>query len=129
MDKETITGGCYCGEIRYKASGVPKYAGVCYCGDCRKIAGAQSVAWVTFAVEDFEYTKGTPVSYQSSEKVKRTFCGICGTGLTYQIERRKQEVDVTMASLDDPEKFPPRNLVYADEKLNWDVHLDLPKAN
>jgi hypothetical protein len=49
--------------------------------------------------------------------------------LTYQIEKRNQEIDVTMATLDDPEKYPPRNLVYADEKLDWDVHLDLPKAN
>lgn len=129
MERETITGGCYCGEIRYKAIGVPKYAGVCYCNDCRKIAGAQSVAWITFPIEDFEYFKGKPVSFQSSEKVSRTFCGKCGTGLTYQIENRKQEIDVTMASLDDPEKYPPRKLVYAEEKLGWDIHLDLPKSS
>jgi hypothetical protein len=126
---EINIGGCYCGAIRYKTIGIPKYAGVCYCKDCRKIAGAQSVAWVTFPISDFEYTKGEPVSYQSSENVVRTFCGTCGTGLTYQIGKRKQEIDVTMASLDDPEKHPPRNLVYANEKLNWDLHLDLPKSS
>lgn len=129
MDKETITGGCYCGAIRYKASRVPKYSGVCYCNDCRKIAGAQSVAWITFFVEDFEYTKGGPVRFQSSEHVTRAFCGTCGTCLSYQNDNRKSEIDLTMASLDDPEKYPPRNLVFPDEKLSWDVHLNLPRFN
>ena len=128
MTEDAITGGCYCGTIRYKARGIPKYAGVCYCNDCRKVAGAQSVAWVTFPISDFEYIKGEPVSFQSSEKVVREFCGTCGTGLTYQIEKRNQEIDVTMASLDNPEEHPPRNLVYADKKLNWDLHLNLPKS-
>lgn len=128
MENEINTGACYCGAIRYRAIGTPKYAGVCYCSDCRRIAGAQSVAWLTFMVVNFEYTKGTPLCFKSSEKVVRSFCGTCGTGLTYQKEKRNQEIDVTMASLDNPEKYPPRNLVFADEKLNWDVHLDLPKT-
>lgn len=128
MGKEISSGGCYCGNIRYRVAGIPKYAGVCYCGDCRRIAGAQSVAWVTFAVSDFEYEKGQPVSFQSSEKVIRTFCGICGTCLTYQNKKRGTEVDITIASLDEPEKFPPRKLVFAGEKLSWDLHLNLPRS-
>jgi len=128
MTKEILYGGCYCGNIRYKAVGIPKYAGVCYCKDCRRIAGAQSVAWVTFPVSDFEFEKGEPVTYKSSENIVRSFCGTCGTGLSYQIKKRELEIDITTASLDYPEKHPPRNLVYPDEKLNWDKHLDLPKA-
>jgi len=102
MSKETIYGGCYCGSIRYKAIGIPKYAGVCYCKDCRRIAGAQSVAWVTFPVSNFEFEKGEPVIYKSSENVERSFCGKCGTSLTYQVKRRKHQMDITTASLDDP---------------------------
>jgi hypothetical protein len=128
MEKEIVYGGCYCGGIRYKAVGTPKYASICYCKDCRKIAGAQSVAWVTFPVEDFKYIKGEPVSYKSSEKVVRTFCGTCGTSLTYQVEERNTDIDVQSSTLDNPEKYPPRCLVFADEKLSWDVHLDLPES-
>jgi len=61
--------------------------------------------------------------------VVRTFCGNCGTSLTYQNIKRGSEIDITTASLDDPEKFPPRKLVFADEKLNWDIHLDLPRSD
>jgi len=129
MQNEINYGGCYCGNIRYKVVGMPKYAGVCYCGDCRKNVGAQSVSWITFPISDFEFEKGVPVSFKSSKNVVRSFCGICGTSLTYQNEIRKSEIDITLASLENPEKFPPRKLVFADEKLNWDIHLDLPRSD
>lgn len=127
MEKEIIYGGCYCGNIRYKAFGAPIYSGVCYCNDCRRVAGAQSVAWLTYLIEDFEFTKGEPTVYKSSEKVTRTFCNTCSTSLTYQLERRKTQIDITTASTDTPNKYPPGNLAFPNEKLEWDIHLDLPE--
>lgn len=129
MDRETIYGGCYCRAIRYKAFGIPKYTSICYCEDCRRIAGAQSVAWVTFHINNFTIEKGVPVQFQSSKNVVRTFCGTCGTSLSYQAKGRAEDIDITTASLDNPEQYPPRKLVFAKEKLNWDVHLNLPEAD
>jgi hypothetical protein len=51
--------------------------------------------------------------------VVRTFCGRCGTSLTYEVEQRAAEIDITTASLDDPEAFPPTKAVFEEQKLSW----------
>jgi hypothetical protein len=119
MPSDEIQGGCLCGAIRYRALGPPRIACLCHCADCRKACGAQSVAWVTFPHERFSFIQGEPVRFRSSPPVERTFCGRCGTPLTYQSEERAHEIDITTGSLDDPEAFPPRKEVFVEQKLSW----------
>jgi hypothetical protein len=114
-----ICGGCYCGTVRYRASQEPKITCNCYCKSCRRTIGAQAVAWVTFPLSAFAWEKGDPVRFASSPGVERTFCGQCGTSLTYTHEDRSDEIDVTTASLDDPEAFPPMKEVFVEDKLSW----------
>jgi len=78
-----------------------------------------AVAWVTFPAERFAWVRGTPAEFASSPGVRRTFCGRCGTSLTYRSDERADEIDVTTASLDDPEAFPPEKEVFAEQKLSW----------
>ena len=50
----------------------------------------------------------------------RTFCGSCGTQLTYDAGAGPYEsVDITTASLDHPEAWPPLSESWAEEKLSW----------
>src|SRR5262245_34940814 len=119
MPSDEIQGGCFCGAVRYRAVGEPRVACLCHCADCRKACGAQSVAWVTFPVERFAFTQGEPIRFRSSPPVVRTFCGHCGTQLTYQTAERAQEIDITTGSLDDPERFPPQKEVFIEQKLTW----------
>jgi hypothetical protein len=114
-----IQGGCYCGAVRYRADQSPLFATNCHCVDCRRLCGAQAVAWVTFPLTSFAFTAGEPVEYRSSPPVLRTFCGRCGTSLTYRHEEREGEIDVTTATLDDPEAYPPTKDVFAEQKLSW----------
>jgi hypothetical protein len=125
-DKTAITGGCFCGAVRYEISGKPEGPAVCYCEDCRKTVGAQSVAWVTVPEGSFRWTGDEAVRYASSEHVVRTFCGTCGTSLTYRHDSRIKKRDVTIASLDRPEDIPPAGLVFPSGKLPWDDLLGLP---
>ena len=53
-------------------------------------------------VGDFDLVAGRPREYPSSPGVRRSFCGRCGTPLTYWHVERPAEVDVTIASLDAP---------------------------
>ena len=126
MDKAPVTGGCYCGDIRYKAGSSKTSSAICYCEDCRRLCGAQSVAWLSVQSAEFSFTKGNPVYYASSPGVTRTFCGKCGTTLTYQNINRKEEIDITTSSLDTPTQYPPTGLVYASKALAWDVLPALP---
>ena len=121
-------GGCLCGKVRYRVSERPRTSAICHCVSCRRASGAQSVAWLTFAVEGFSFVSGDPASYRSSAEVSRTFCGQCGTTLTYQHDGDLDFIDVTAASLDDPDEFPPTHHVWMEDGISWDTANDgLPR--
>ncbi len=63
--------------------------------------------------------------FRSSLGVTRTFCGCCGTPLTYEGDRWPGEVNVLVGSMDRPEEFVPGRDAFAEEKLSW-VHLAAP---
>ena len=52
MIKKPITGGCFCGAIRWEADGVFD-AGYCHCSVCRRISGAPVYSFVHFKEGDF----------------------------------------------------------------------------
>ena len=112
-------GGCLCGAVRYRIVSEGATASVCHCATCRRAAGAQSVAWATVAVDAFAWTAGAPASYASSTDVLRSHCGACGTSLTYQ--SAPDSVDVTLASLDDPEAIPPTAEIWLSHRLAWEA--------
>jgi hypothetical protein len=51
---------------------------------CQKQFGSFFGAFVTADQAHLTWTRGQPMLYRSSAKVKRGFCGKCGTPLTYQ---------------------------------------------
>ena len=63
-----------------------------------------------------------PLRYHSSPGVTRSFCGKCGTSLTYEGERWPGELHILAATLDDPGLITPQAHVYVGQKLPW-VHL------
>lgn len=119
MPETTVEGGCFCGSIRYRAGGRPTNTMICHCRSCRRIAGSPVVAWVTFPLARFRFTKGRPSEFRSSEPVRRTFCASCGTPLTYEISDSPDTVDITTCSLDAPEAFPPTHHSWLGHDLAW----------
>ena len=113
------TGGCLCGAIRYRVTGRPEATSLCHCFSCRRSTGGPSLAWVIFAESNVEITRGALAIHSSSPGVERGFCARCGTSLTYRRENRPGLFDVTTASLDDPEAFPPAKEIWVEEKLSW----------
>ncbi len=119
MNPVIITGGCYCGQIRYRATHDPIYQANCHCANCRRAVGAQAVAWITVPTAHFQIERGTPKRYRTDTGAWRTFCSSCGTSLTYERDTRPGEIDLTTGSLDRPEDFPPNRDVFPEEKLPW----------
>ena len=116
-------GGCLCGAIRYHATGNPTDVTLCHCRTCRKAAGAPLVAWATFPATGFTIVTGTPARYRSSPKVVRTFCGQCGTPLTYAHADFPAGIDVTVCSLDEPERFSPADHTWTSHRVSW-LHVN-----
>lgn len=117
-----ITGGCYCGAIRYRIDQLPVGSEICYCSNCRRAIGSHVTSWLRVKSESFTLVQGEPRRYRTDTNAWRTFCGTCGTSLTYQSDWHDREglLDVTIASLDRPELFPPASVSYEDERIPWD---------
>jgi hypothetical protein len=114
-----LAGRCLCGAIRYRAADEPLWVAHCHCESCRRATGAPLTTYAGFATEGFSWTAGAPVTFASSPGVLRTFCGRCGTSLTYQGERWPGEVHVLVATLDRPEAVLPQGEAFAEERLAW----------
>lgn len=114
-----LSGGCFCGEVRYEASGQPMQRSICHCSMCRRTTGAPCVAWFTVDQGSFRYTRGTPARFQSSPDAVRSFCAHCGAQLTFEDRRCAGEIDITSSSLDDPELAPPQKHIFVSTQLSW----------
>lgn len=119
-----ITGGCLCGSVRYQSSGVSTHPTLCHCSTCRRASGAHLLGWVTFSKQEFRFTAIPPTEFHSSTKVTRTFCSRCGTPLTYWHENSPNEIDVTIGSLDAPDKVAPADHIWMSDALAWDKPTD-----
>jgi hypothetical protein len=119
MNDQISEGGCLCGAIRFRVSGAPVTSGICHCRTCRRISSAPMLPFVTFPYDRFQLTLGKPADFHSSPPVTRSFCGRCGTPLTYRHNDYADEIDVMTCSLDDPETFPPSYHIWVSQKLSW----------
>ena len=119
MQNTIAEGGCACGAIRYRVSGRPSNTMICHCRTCRRVAGSPVVAWLTFPIAQFQLVAGTPSVFHSSQPVRRTFCGSCGTPLTYEHADSPGSVDVTTCSLDSPGAFPPTHHSWLSHAVGW----------
>jgi hypothetical protein len=114
-----VEGGCHCGAIRYTLSAQPSGSMICHCRACRGVSGSPILAWLSVARDGFAFNKGHPKEYVSSGGVLRQFCGRCGAQLTYARIDDEDSIDVTTASLDDPNAFPPTHHSWLKHDLDW----------
>lgn len=86
------------------------------------------VPWGTFERSGFAITSGQLAEHRSSPNVSRGFCARCGTSLTYRHEARGNEIDITLATLDDADELAPESHIWVQDKLRWmPPHPSLPK--
>ena len=114
-----LEGGCYCGKLRYEATGVPFHRTNCHCSMCRRTTGAPFVTWFSVKRSEFRMVAGEPTRFRSSRGGTRSFCSTCGTQLTFVSDDYPDDIDVTTCSLDDPETLPPHDHTRTSSRLRW----------
>lgn len=123
----TATGGCYCGAIRYTASGDPVMKSQCHCRECQYISGGGPNFFMILPADGFTYTSGTPKSFSRSDldtPVTREFCPDCGTHI---LTRRPglEMVILKVGSLDDPATFKgPDSAIHTLDQQPFHVIAD-----
>ncbi len=76
-----LEGGCLCGSIRFRATGVPGKPHTCSCRICQRHSGAPTLSWVEYPADSVTWTGlgGPPAAWRSSEWSSRAFCPVCGS--------------------------------------------------
>ncbi len=126
-----ITGGCYCGAIRYESDEPPISAMVCHCRECQRWTGSAFLAAVAFTLTGFRYTKGSPELNQSAPILERGFCPDCGSALhsRYLVAlseggaSRPKNTWISVGTLDKPEIVDLKFYCGVESQLPW-VHFD-----
>lgn len=108
-----------CGAVRYRAVGPMRKPSICHCSMCRKAAGAPYMAFVTLRRDQLVHEGDAPRLYRSSAIASRGFCGSCGTALSWESDEAPEELDLSIATLDDPSAIPPIDQIFAADAIGW----------
>ncbi|MHB1101321.1 MAG: GFA family protein [Devosia sp.] len=123
QNNSKLTGGCQCGAVRFRADRLGRPS-ICHCRMCQKAFGGFFGPLVTgYGVT---WTRGAPKHFQSSNKVRRGFCGDCGTPLTYEVQG-EDSIELAIGAFDDPTVAAPEIQVNPKDKLPFfDGLTELP---
>ncbi len=105
---EQMTGGCACGRLRYTAMIHDGDAYLCHCRMCQLATGSVSIAFKNVKQADVDWSQ-EPDWYESSPIARRPYCSECGTSLGFQFKEGSGNMDLTVASFDDPSSFVPKH--------------------
>ncbi len=125
-DKNKITGGCYCGAIRYESDVPPVEAGMCHCRQCQRWTGSAFHPVVGFPLSGFRYTKGSPKLNLSYSKLEHWFCPDCGSSLHSRylinlddIAGNPDHIVMSAGTLDNPELVEMEYHYGVESQLPW----------
>ena len=117
------SGGCQCGAVRFHTETLGRPS-ICHCRMCQKAFGGFYGPYVDAL--DLAWTRGAPKYFQSSNQVRRGFCGNCGTQLSF--EATGHPVNIAIGAFDHPQAIVPALQVGEESKLPYVNHLaDLPR--
>lgn len=95
-------GGCHCGAVRFRVTGVLAKVLVCHCSDCLKTVG-NSMAATGARMKNIEVTGDALRWYASSKEAERGFCSRCGATMFYRAAGGKGTgMGIAAGMLDDP---------------------------
>jgi len=121
---------CFCGAVRLVAELPPKWCANCHCTMCRRAHAAPVVTWAGFDMAKVRITAGEDAlrHHASSPEAKRSFCGQCGTQMSFVSTLWPGEVHIARACFADDAPFKPSVEVHFSDRAPWQPQSDvLPK--
>lgn len=125
-----FSGGCACGEIRYRLSSAPMFVHCCHCTSCQTETGSAFVINALIESDRVEVLKGTPepvLTPPESGKGQQIWrCPSCRVALWSNYGGAADILRfVRVGTLDQPGDVPPDIHIYIRSKLPW---VQLPEG-
>lgn len=123
---ESHTGGCRCGQIRYRCDAAPTGASLCHCRDCQYASGGPFSALAFFPRASLHLQgelRHYDVKGSAGLTVQRYFCPTCGTPIMSALAELPDLAIMKIGSLDQPSAIPPAVHIWCDSMLSW-VKMD-----
>jgi len=118
----SVTGGCYCGSLKYKADVDPVMMAQCHCRECQYISGGGANYIAAIPKAAFSYTQGEPAKFSRDDleaPVVREFCAKCGTSIASLPPSMPDMVMVKVGTLDDPSVFNPQMAIFTCDQQHF----------
>lgn len=115
---ESHHASCLCGAVHITVTGPLSPPDACHCNQCRKQSGHY---WASTDISRDRVTvKGEQHVrwYQSSEKVRRGFCGTCGAFLFWDPPARGR-IAIAMGAFDAPTDIALAHHIYVADKGDY----------
>ncbi len=118
----TLTGGCLCGAVRYRADATATLPYMCHCSDCRRWGGGPAHYAIVVAAREVAI-EGAPrvhvVTAESGREVARYFCGGCGGHLMTSPWPEATRYSLKAGTLDDPALYQPEHEIWVRSRVAW----------
>jgi hypothetical protein len=121
-------GSCLCGAVSFEVEGQLHTPDACHCSQCRKQSGhywvSTNVAPSALKLDGVETVRW----YRSSEKVRRGFCGTCGSVLFWEPLDRDDFIAVAMGAFESPTGVRlGKHIFVVDKGDYYDIADGLPQ--
>ena len=121
-----IRGSCLCGGVRYEISGALEEMHHCHCSRCRKAHGAAFSTFARANRSSVRFVSGESKlrHFRSSEHVRRSFCGECGSNLLFSFDSLPDAIWVSVGTLDDDPGMRPEAHIFVASGATWHAITD-----
>ena len=126
---EPLSGGCACGQVRYKIVDEPLFTYACHCTDCQTLSGSAFRIGVSVEEELFEMTSGEPKKFiktaESGAKRSQVVCPACGTQIySTGVEDGPKIYRIRVSTACQRNDLPPKVQIWFRSAQPWVTELD-----
>jgi len=120
----SISGECFCGEVKYKLNGVLRDARSCHCSRCRKAFSSQASAYALIDTDKFEWVSGEQqlTSYIGKHGFGLQFCSQCGSTICGVFNGTVH--GVTLGCVNGDPKVELGRHIFVGSKAHWETISD-----
>ena len=130
---DSFSGGCLCGQVRYRVRGPFTAFHLCHCSQCRRSTGSAHAANLFADPAGLEWLAGEELVKryipEQAGVISKSFCSHCGSLVPYT-SLASGRLIVPAGSLDQSPGVDPDDNIYWRDRAGWyDAGLAAPRKD